>query len=173
MAEYTKVFIPLNTNRTVPRTVITSPTQRPNFSVELGEWLQQNFLLLDITSDYQRGKFILTSNEIKNMYSSPVDFLPNPGAGKVLLLTSLVLDLEFNSVAYSGNQVIQFKMNGNNVASDSTILASTSSKIKYLVASGNSTLTENTGITITTNSANPADGDSPITIYYEYRILTL
>lgn len=47
---FENIFIPLNVIYKKARTIKTSPVERPNFSVNLFEWLQQALIELNITS---------------------------------------------------------------------------------------------------------------------------
>jgi hypothetical protein len=120
-------------------------------------------------------KVSLTPAQIKTLNSIPVQAVPAPGIGKSLVLipTSSYTSLDFVSVAYTSIFLQVKNQFVTNVQMEVPILpAVVSNKRTFFPQSLDNNVADNQGLYITAD-ADSLVGDSPITVYGTYRIITL
>ncbi|HPS21374.1 MAG TPA: hypothetical protein PLO44_01040 [Candidatus Paceibacterota bacterium] len=128
----------------------------------------------------------LTSAEILNLNANPKELLPAPGPGKVNIIQSLILELNFVSVRYypfsNANPVIRYDNGSGIVAIDygsvafKNIFVSTINIANFgrgLLTETNLTLCENKNIVLKVENVDFATGDGTIKIIIFYQKITL
>jgi len=121
---------------------------------------------------------IVTSAELKALFTTPKELVPAPGAGKVLEFISATLILDYVSAAYATNGNLTVN-NETGTAQSNTVLlanllAATADKMVQLVALATAdtgiVLLENEALELTCATGNPITGDSPVRVKVAYRI---
>ncbi len=121
-------------------------------------------------------KTILTA-DVLTLNGTPVTLIAAPGAGRAIILLDAVYFLDFNSAAYATNVNLQIQANGSNeVFYGSSTLDSTNDFFGRMTrvagASNADQVVTNAAIEATVETGNPATGDSPITIFLSYVIIS-
>lgn len=124
------------------------------------------------------SKVTLTAAQVKALHSAPQTLVPAAGANSVVVVDSVDAKLVFNSTAYTGSNNLQFLYtngSGTKVTADMGSAFLDSSSTAYDHVAGVVTElapTVNAPVVVAVPTANPAAGDSVLTIITKYRILT-
>ncbi|KKK72585.1 hypothetical protein LCGC14_2902390, partial [marine sediment metagenome] len=114
--------------------------------------------------------------QILLLNGTPIELVPAPGAGKVIIPIMTVLSFTWNSIAYTTNTDLHLIYDtGSSFDIATTILSVTADFIKSLPITGPSSggLLQDKKLSITVGTGNPAAGDSALDVYQYYQILTL
>lgn len=127
----------------------------------------------------------LTAAQIKALYDTPVQLIAAPGAGKLILIDSILWDIAFGTLQYTAGGAIQAQygntVHGAGSPASASIAAATLNGVAasgYLSnGSGAATLNapatvRNTAVFLSNATADFATGDSTATLYIRYRIVT-
>lgn len=120
-------------------------------------------------------KVSLTSSQISNLNSSPIEIIPPPPVSAAISIVDAVAKLHYSS-AYSTNLKIKLVPNslvGGNTGQlyNSDILAETADRIEKFVTQEQGRLVKNDGISVEVESGDPSGGDSELDIYLSYRLI--
>ncbi len=131
----------------------------------------------DKPNDVLTNKITLSSAQLLNIFTSPVTIIPAPGAGKAINILSVAASLNFNSVAYTGGEILSILEtdgSGNSWTSltsgITTLLDEAANRYLFKNPTPNFFSAINSPIVVTTGVGNPATGDSTVTIEIVYRI---
>jgi len=120
----------------------------------------------------------LTSAEILALYTTPKTLVAAPGSGKVLQFAGAVGFLDFNTTAYdtAGILTVKYTDGSGTAVSDAVAAAALCNQAddcyeEFAKTTAETELTVNAALVLTCDSANPASGDSILTIKIFYRIL--
>ncbi len=120
----------------------------------------------------------LSSADILSLNTTPVEIIANPGAStKSIQVLSLTAELDFNSAAYVGGGVLQFRYDnaaGTKATADianSFIISGTDATATAAPVETELATTVNRELLALISSSDPTTGDSPIDITIEYLIL--
>jgi len=126
------------------------------------------------------AKITIPSASVLTLFSTPYTLLPAPGAGKAIRLVDWSASITYNSIAYATNTTLQIytATAGTVQGSNSVILTSTASRhlLGSLTSASGTTSTQliaNQALLLNTLSGNPTAGNSVLTIYIGYDIITL
>ena len=128
----------------------------------------------------------LTATQIKALYDTPVQLIAAPGAGKLILIDSILWDIAFGTLQYTAGGVIAAQYGNSAYGAGSPASASIASATLNGVAasgylangSGAATLNVaktaslNTAVYISNASAAFTTGDSTVNLYIRYRIVS-
>lgn len=127
-------------------------------------------------------RLTLTPAQVKALFTTPITLVPQPGPLSVIIVDSITCRLTYAGTAYTGTHNLEFHYtdgNGQQVtdAVPAAFINSTSSAFyhapayasSFIPVAGNSA--NNGRIVAFVNTANPAVGNSPITIVCKYRIV--
>lgn len=127
----------------------------------------------------------LTAAQVNGMYATPVQIVAAPGAGKLVLIDSILWDIAFVSAQYAAGGAIQAQygntIHGAGSPASASIAAATLNGVAasgYLAnGSGAATLNapatvKNTAVFLSNATAAFTTGDSTVTLYVKYRVVT-
>lgn len=127
----------------------------------------------------------LTAAQINGMYATPVQLLAAPGSGKLILIDSILWDIAFVSAQYAAGGAIQAQygntIHGAGSPASASIAAATLNGVAasgYIAnGSGAATLNapatvKNTAVYLSNATAAFTTGDSTVTLYVKYRVVT-
>jgi hypothetical protein len=127
----------------------------------------------------------LTAAQVNGMYATPVQLLAAPGSGKLILIDNILWDIAFVSAQYAAGGAIQAQY-GNTVhgvgsPASASIAAATLNGVAAsgFIENGSGAATlnapatvKNTAVYISNATAPFTTGDSTVTLYVKYRVLT-
>ena len=118
-------------------------------------------------------KRTLNVDEILHLNSSPIELIPAPGAGKIIVPHQILVYLNYQSIPYDSFTNVGLWYNNIAPIGTSDILSQIDTSFSLIPASnsGGSYDILNKPITVNTNGGNPANGKSTLTIYISYFIL--
>lgn len=129
------------------------------------------------SSALQRAKVTLTSAQILALNTTPITLVAAPGAGYYVSVSEVLAYLTFNTTAYTGTNAANITYtNGSGAAATGTLASSfldSSSSAAVKAVGVAVTPVANAPIVISVGTANPAAGDSTITVDIAYRIVKL
>ncbi len=127
----------------------------------------------------------LTAAQVKALYDTPVQLVAAPGAGKLILIDSILWDIAFVSAQYTAGGAIQAQygntVHGAGSPASASIAAATLNGVAAsgFIANGSGSATlnapatvKNTAVFLSNATADFATGDSTVTLYVRYRIVT-
>lgn len=118
----------------------------------------------------------LTSAEILQLASTPIQIIPPPGVGKAIFITFVKSKLNFGGIAYAGNpQDLRFKIGTVVTATILDAIFTNTADSTFMVNIGGvqgRQLQENIPLMVT-SILNPTLGNGTIDVYVEYEIITL
>jgi hypothetical protein len=123
------------------------------------------------------AKLTIASADVLQLNTTPLTIVAAQGAGTAIEVISASAKLTYGTVQYATNTVLQLVTAGGNDAQVdwiSTFLSTSGSAIGRAVnIYDKSNLIENAALTVTVETGDPTAGDSDITVYCTYRIITL
>lgn len=127
-------------------------------------------------------KINVTSAQVLQLNSTPVELIAAPGAGKAIFLVSAAASMTFNSIAYSANGTLQIRTDtataaqmtwgGNGFLFSSVTTASRGTYAINSSTTGTQVIS-NKALNLSVDTGNPANGNSDISIYLTYQIIDL
>jgi hypothetical protein len=128
----------------------------------------------------------LTAAQINGMYATPVQLLAAPGAGKLIIIDSILWDIAFVSAQYAAGGAIAAQygntVHGAGPAASGTLAAASLNGVAasgFLSNAGSAGLlnvaasaSENTAVYLSNASAAFTTGDSTVNLYIKYRVVT-
>lgn len=127
----------------------------------------------------------LTAAQIKALYDTPVQLIAAPGAGKLILIDSILWDIAYGTTQYTAGGAIQAQygntVHGAGSPASASIAAATLNGIAAsgFIANGSGSATlnapatvKNTAVYLSNATADFATGDSTATLYIRYRVVT-
>lgn len=127
----------------------------------------------------------LTAAQVNGMYAAPVQILAAPGSGKLILIDSILWDIAFVSAQYASGGAIQAQygntVHGAGSPASASIAAATLNGVAAsgFIANGSGAATlnapatvENTAIYLSNATGAFTTGDSTVTLYVRYRVVT-
>jgi hypothetical protein len=124
------------------------------------------------------AKLTIASADVLTLNTTPIEIVAAPGVGYAIEVISASVKIDFNSAAYATNTILQLTADGatpSQVKWASGVLATSSDLFVKSIESSTTSpqIIENADLNVTVNSGNPTAGDSDITVYVTYRIITL
>ncbi len=122
-------------------------------------------------------KLDIASANVLTLNTMPIELIPAQGAGTAIEILSANLAMTFNSVAYAVNTNIELIANTGVSSQAKKIISQTvDSNVGFIIETGTSEgfqLVDNEPINVYVPTGNPTLGNSDITIYATYRVITL
>lgn len=125
----------------------------------------------------QRARVTLTSAQIKALNTTPITLVAAPGAGVYVSVDEIVATLNFGTTPYTGANAMEFRYtNGSGAkvtgdAASAWIDSASSAAVKVIAAAV--TPVANAAVVASVPTANPAAGDSTISLDIYYRLVTI
>lgn len=117
---------------------------------------------------------------VLTLNATPIELIPAAGAGTMIDVISASGHLKFNSVAYATNVDLEIITSGASVAQfgSSYFINGTIDKYDKFTPTGvavvsNDNMVANAAVNVKVRAGDPTAGDSDITIYALYRVITL
>ena len=128
----------------------------------------------------------LTAAQIKALYDTPVQLIAAPGAGKLIIIDSILWDIAFVSTQYTAGGALAAQYgnaaHGAGAAASGTLAAASLNAVAasgYLSNGGiagslnvAASASLNTGVYLSNATADFATGNSTATLYIRYRVVT-
>jgi hypothetical protein len=117
-------------------------------------------------------KVSLTSEQLKNIGTTPIEVIPEPGVGKLIEVRSAFSKITFVSTAFDSNEILLSYKDGSSIWNHTTnFLSATETKIETALLTDRE-IVENKAVQVTGTDSS-ATGDGTVDIYITYRIVTL
>jgi hypothetical protein len=125
------------------------------------------------------AKLTIATADVLHLNTTPIEIVASPGAGYAIEVISASMKMVYNSATYATNTSLELLTAGATNSQASTVIKNSASTIRRFadattLASATATqLVENAALNVTVASGDPTAGDSDITVYVTYRIITL
>jgi len=125
------------------------------------------------------AKLTIATADVLHLNTTPIEIVAAPGAGYAIEVISASMKMVYNSATYATNTSLELLTAGATNSQASTVIKNSASTIRRFadattLASATATqLVENAALNVTVASGDPTAGDSDITVYVTYRIITL
>ena len=125
------------------------------------------------------AKLTIATADVLTLNTTPIEIVAAPGAGYAIEVISASMKMVYNSATYATNTSLELITAGATNSQASTVIKNSASTIRRFadattLASATATqLVDNAALNVTVASGDPTAGDSDITIYVTYRIITL
>lgn len=125
------------------------------------------------------AKLTIATADVLTLNTTPIEIVAAPGAGYAIEVISASMKMVYNSATYSTNTSLELITAGATNSQASTVIKNSVSTIRRFadattLASATATqLVDNAALNVTVASGDPTAGDSDITVYVNYRIITL
>lgn len=120
----------------------------------------------------------LTSANILALTTTPITLVAAPGAGKYVIIESIVVKNVFGTMAYDGTNALEFRYtdgSGVKVTGDiasAFINLASGTRVDVAIASAIAIAVANAAVVVSVPVTNPTAGDGIITISIRYHIIT-
>jgi hypothetical protein len=124
------------------------------------------------------AKLTIATADVLTLNTTPIEIVVAPGAGYAIEVISASMKMVYVSATYATNTSLELITAGATNSQASTVIKNSASTIRRFadattLASATATqLVENAALNVTVASGDPT-GDSDITVYCTYRIITL
>jgi hypothetical protein len=125
------------------------------------------------------AKLTIATADVLTLNTTPIEIVAAPGAGYAIEVISASMKMVYVSATYATNTSLELITAGATNSQASTVIKNSASTIRRFadattLASATATqLVENAALNVTVASGDPTAGDSDITVYCTYRIITL
>ena len=126
------------------------------------------------------AKLTIATADVLTLNSTPLTIVSAQGAGTLIEVISASASIDFNTTAYTTNTALQLSLGGDAILGQigtnflaSTVSKTTSSFTRQSATAGQTQSLENSALIVTNSVGDPTAGDSDITVYVTYRIITL
>ena len=125
------------------------------------------------------AKLTIASADVLHLNTTPIEIIAAPGVGYAIEVISASMKMVYVSATYATNTSLELITAGATNSQASTVIKNSASTIRRFadattLASATATqLVDNAALNVTVSSGDPTAGDSDITIYVTYRIITL
>jgi hypothetical protein len=126
----------------------------------------------------KEASLTIPSADVLTLNSTPIDIVPAQGVGTAIEVISASVKIDFNTTAYATNTVIMLITDTATSQQSNANINATSNQIGKFrnTEVGSPSLTqliENKALNVFVDTGNPTAGDSDITVYVTYRVITI
>ena len=125
----------------------------------------------------QEASLTIASADVLQLNSTPLTIVAAQGSGTAIEVISASAKITYGTVQYATNTVLQLFTNGGDGAQVewiATFLSSDTDRISRAIDfSDKSNLIENADLVVRVDTGDPTAGDSDITVYVLYRVITV
>lgn len=114
----------------------------------------------------------VSSAELLDMFSNPVELVAAPGSGQCISVDKVILVYIYGTIAYTQPGNTNIVMNGQNIVQFGNILNIGGDRIQQ-AAPTSVILSENSGLFLTNTIGNLTNGDGTVRLFVYYSILDL
>ena len=118
----------------------------------------------------RKVEYILTADEIKELYTNPFLLVPAPGTGNIISPVKAYIHYMYGSIAYTQPGNTNITEASNNLIQFGNFLNLTANKYTVVFPSS-VTLTPNTAVYLANTTADPTNGDGTLKIEFYYQIV--
>jgi hypothetical protein len=127
---------------------------------------------------FQEASLTIASADVLQLNTTPLTIVAAQGAGTAIELISATFKGTFNSIAYATNTDIDIRTTGSSVNLTTNVakLGFTANTLNAFALKADPSadqMIENTGLEVFVETGDPTAGDSDITVYVTYRVITL
>jgi len=115
----------------------------------------------------------ITSAEILNMNSVPVELVAAGGANVAMALIGIFISVDYAGVAYATNTTLEIRHGSSNYGTNTSILTSTADRVLQFFDSNHEYTTLNNNINLDVAAGNPTAGTSDIKVKLWYTAVTI
>ena len=125
----------------------------------------------------------ILSADVLTAYATPVELVPAPGAGKIIVPLMIMTYLDYNSAAYATNTTMRFGWDGASAGTavlygtQGSIINQTTDMTAWFLPTSTSvasiTTAVNKNFCFSVSTGNPTAGNSNLTVYTVYLVITL
>ena len=125
------------------------------------------------------AKLTIASADVLTLNSTPIEIVAAPGAGYAIEVLSASFKMVYVTTQYATNFNIQILTSGANTqqleidALNASVTTNRTFEKSFTNAPTATQLLENAAVNVTVETGDPTAGDSDITVYVTYRIITL
>jgi hypothetical protein len=125
------------------------------------------------------AKLTIATADVLTLNTTPIEIVAAPGAGYAIEVISASMKMVYVSATYSTNTTLELITAGATNRQAETQIKNSASTIRRFADAttlGSATATqllENAAVNVTVETGDPTAGDSDITVYVTYRIITL
>lgn len=124
-------------------------------------------------SDIQFTSVTLSAAQVLSANTSPVELIAAPGAGKTLkIIGDVMVFLDWGTAAYATNTNIRCRF-GTSPVGVNVGISQTADTVSMDPIGSTSLVGVNQSFNVYAPVGNPTDGDSPITLFIHYQVITL
>ena len=128
--------------------------------------------------DIRCASVVIPTASVLTLNATPIEIVAAQGAGKFIEVISASVSIVFNSVAYATNTNLQVINSGSTIEQfgSPTLDASVTQIANFSAATPSAAqvqLTSNTALNVSVKSGDPTAGNSDITVYVLYRVVTI
>ena len=117
-------------------------------------------------------KVSVSSEQLNNIGTTPIEVIPEPGVGKLVEVRSVFSKITFVSTAFDSNEILLSYKDGSSIWNHTiNFLSATETKIETALLTDRE-IVENKAVQVTGTDSS-ATGDGTVDIYITYRIVTL
>lgn len=115
----------------------------------------------------------ITSAEILNMFSAPVELVPAGGANVFMTLIGIILTIDYAGTPYATNTTINIRRGLSNYGTATTLLGTTSDKLIQFFDTSEETTAPDNNLNLSVATGNPTAGNSDMKVRLWYKAVTL
>lgn len=125
----------------------------------------------------------IATADVLTAYATPVELVPAPGSGKIVLPLAVLTSMDYNSAAYATNTTMRFGWDGASAGTavlygtQGSIINQTTDMIAWFLPTSGSvaslTGAVNKNFCFSVSTGNPTAGNSPLVLYTIYLVITL
>lgn len=125
----------------------------------------------------------IVTADVLTAYATPVELVPAPGAGKIIMPKHVLIQMDYNSAAYATNTTLVIGLDGATagtlipLGTQASIINQTTDMTSWIYFTSGSaaslTTMVNKNLCFAVQTGNPTAGNSGLVVYVTYIVITL